>query len=491
MAYTGPTKLFINNEWVDSVSGKSFETINPANKQVIASVAEGDKADVDKAVKAARVAFQSWRQSNPTERARLLHKLADLIIEDADEFARVEALDNGKSIGIARAVDVNLVATTLRYYAGWADKNVGETIPVDGDFMSMTLHEPVGVCGQIIPWNFPLLMWAWKVGPALACGNCIVMKPAEQTPLTCLMATQKCLEAGFPPGVVNVVPGYGPTAGAAISSHPDIDKVAFTGSTEVGRLIMKAAADSNLKGVTLELGGKSPLVVFDDADVDLAVQVAHMGLFFNHGQCCCASSRLFVQEGIYEKFVEKAVAAAKATKVGDPMNPETFQGPQVDEEQYNKILQYIKAGVDQGAKLETGGKAFGKEGYFIEPTVFSCVTDNMKIAQEEIFGPVMSVIKFSTMEEAIKRSNDTSYGLAAGVVTNDLNRSLTFARNVRAGTVWVNCYNAFNMNVPFGGYKESGLGRELGSYGIRQYSEVKSVTIALKKHTANIQKEAD
>jgi aldehyde dehydrogenase (NAD+) len=355
----------------------------------------------------------------------------------------------------------------------------------------MTILEPIGVCGQIIPWNFPLLMWAWKIAPAIAAGNCVVIKPAEQTPLTALICGELCVKAGFPPGVINILPGYGPTAGAAISSHPDIDKVAFTGSTDIGRIVMKAAADSNLKGVTLELGGKSPLVVFDDADLDQALAVAHFGLFFNQGQCCCASSRIYVQEGVYDQFVAKATEAAKKRVVGDPRAPTTDQGPQVDEEQFKKILDYIKSGKEQGAKLMCGGGAGPECGFFVQPTIFADVQDDMKIAREEIFGPVMSIIKFKTMEEVIKRANDTNYGLAAGVCSTSLNNALTFARNVRAGTVWINCWDAFSANVPFGGYKESGLGRELGEYGLRQYCEVKVINIALPIHRPNIQKEAD
>jgi aldehyde dehydrogenase (NAD+) len=388
----------------------------------------------------------------------------------------------------------------------------------------MTVLEPVGVVGQIIPWNFPLLMWAWKVAPALAAGNCIILKPAEQTPLSgtshffsfplsflqqqtifsnfffflpisfpplfyllALLAGELLLQAGLPAGVVNILPGFGPTAGGAITSHPDIDKVAFTGSTEVGRIILKAAADSNLKNVTLELGGKSPLVVFDDADLDQAVEISQVGLFLNQGQCCCASSRLYVQEGVYDEFVKRSTEKSKARKLGDPKDPATEQGPQVDDEQFNRILKYIDIGKQEGAKLQTGGNRWGDKGFFIEPTVFSDVSDEMTIAKEEIFGPVMSILKFKTMEEVIKRANATTYGLAAGVITKDLNKALTFAHNVRAGTVWVNCYDAFLVNAPFGGFKQSGIGRELGEYGIRQYSEIKTITIRQPKHLHDIE----
>jgi aldehyde dehydrogenase (NAD+) len=485
--YKGPTKLLINNEWVDSVSGKTFHTINPATGDVIAHVAEADKADVDKAVKAARKAFQTWRNVNPAERCRLLFRLADLFDQHKDELAKMEALDNGKPFAVARAADIPLCVECLRYYAGWADKIQGKTIPVNGDVFCYTVHEPVGVVGQIIPWNFPLLMWVWKVAPAIACGNTIVLKPAEQTPLSALRAGELCVEAGFPPGVINILPGYGPTAGAAISHHPDIDKIAFTGSTEVGRLILQASGNSNLKNVTLELGGKSPLIVFDDADIDMAVDIAHFGLFFNQGQCCCASSRLYVHEKIYDEFVKASVAKAQKRIVGDPFDAKTEQGPQVDKEQHEKILGYIKSGQEEGAKLLCGGSSVGDKGFFIQPTVFADVGEHMKIAQEEIFGPVMSIIKFHDMADVIRRANKTTYGLAAGVITKNINTALTFAHNVRAGTVWVNTYDSFHAAAPFGGYKQSGIGRELGEYGLRQYTEVKTVTIALPRHIHDIE----
>jgi len=486
LPYKGPTQLLINNEWVDSVSGKKFPTIDPTTEEPICLVSEGDKADVDKAVFAARKAFQTWRNVDASQRCRLLGKLADLIEKNRDELEELESLDNGKPTNHSK-IDLHLVIECIRYYAGWADKIQGHTIPVDGDYFVYTLHEPIGVVGQIIPWNFPLLMMAWKIGPALACGNCIVLKPAEQTPLSALRLGQLCVEAGFPAGVINIVPGYGPTAGAAISEHPEIDKVAFTGSTEVGRLIMAAAAKSNLKNVTLELGGKSPLVVFDDADIDEAVEIAHFGLFFNHGQCCCAGSRVYVHESIYDKFVEKSAEKASKRSVGNPRDPNTQQGPQVDQEQFNKILNYIDLGQKQGAKLMCGGKRSGDKGYFIQPTVFADVKDDMAIAKEEIFGPVMSIIKFKSMDEIIKRANATDYGLAAGVLTRDLQKALTFAHNVRAGTVWVNCYNVFSATAPFGGFKQSGVGRELGEYGLRQYCEIKTVTMKLPKHKFDIE----
>src|ERR1700683_1092368 len=390
------TKLLINNRWVNSESGKTFPTINPATGQEIAQVAEADAADVERAVRSARAAFDGgpWRKMSAAERGRMLNRLADLIEQHADELALLESLDNGKPYQVARAADLPLTIACYRYYAGWADKVQGKTIPIAGDYFCYTRHEPVGVVGQIIPWNFPLLMQAWKLGPALATGNTVVLKVAEQTPLSALRVGELIVEAGFPEGVVNILPGYGPTAGAAISRHMDVDKVAFTGSTEVGKLIMKAAAETNLKRVTLELGGKSPNIVFADADMDEAIEGSHFALFFNQGQCCCAGSRLFVEDKCYDEFVEKSVARAKRRTAGDPFDPGTDQGPQVDQSQFDKVMGYIESGRSEGAKLVCGGDRVGDRGYFIQPTVFADVKDNMKIAKEEIFGPVMSVIPF-------------------------------------------------------------------------------------------------
>jgi aldehyde dehydrogenase (NAD+) len=477
----GQTKLLINNRWVNSRSGKTFPTINPSTGEEICQVAEADAADVDEAVKAARHAFEKgpWRKMSAAERGKLIYRLADLMEKHADELARLEALDNGKPYSVAKAADLGLSIASYRYYAGWADKVQGRTIPVAGNYFSYTRLEPVGVVGQIIPWNFPILMQSWKLAPALATGNTIVMKPAEQTPLTALRIGELVLEAGFPEGVVNILPGYGPTAGAAIASHMDIDKVAFTGSTEVGKIVMQAAASSNLKRVSLELGGKSPNVVFADADMDEAVEGCHFALFFNMGQCCCAGSRLFVEEKCYDEFVEKSVARAKRRKVGDPFDPDTEQGPQVDVGQFEKIMGYIETGKKEGASLLAGGKRHGSKGYFIEPTVFTDVKDDMTIAQEEIFGPVMSIIKFKSLDEVIDRSNRTAYGLAAAVWTKDIGKAYAIANNVRAGTVWVNCYDVFDPGAPWGGFKQSGIGREMGEYGLQQYSEVKCVTVKL------------
>jgi aldehyde dehydrogenase (NAD+) len=380
---------------------------------------------------------------------------------------------------VAAAADLPLTIACYRYYAGWADKIQGRTIPISGDYFCYTRLEPVGVVGQIIPWNFPLLMQAWKLAPALATGNTVVMKPAEQTPLTALRVGELIVEAGFPPGVVNLLPGYGPTAGAAIARHMDVDKVAFTGSTEVGHLILEASAKSNLKRVTLELGGKSPNIVFADADMDQAIEGAHFALFFNQGQCCCAGSRLFVEEKAYDEFVERSAARARRRTVGDPFDPATEQGPQVDRDQYDKVMRYIESGKKEGARLACGGGSVGDRGYFIQPTVFADVKDDMTIAREEIFGPVMSIIKFRDIEDVVARANRTEYGLAAAVWTRDIGKAMAIANNVRAGTVWVNCYDVFDAGAPFGGFKQSGMGRELGEYGLQQYTEVKTVTMKL------------
>src|SRR6266851_3429255 len=427
------TKLLINGKWVDAASGKTFPTINPSTGEVIAQVAEADAADVDKAVAAARAAFEkgAWRKMSASARGVLMNKLADLIEKHAEELAELESLDNGKPYQVALTADL------------------------------------------------PLTMQAWKLAPALAAGCTSVLKPAEQTPLTALRVGELMLEAGFPDGVVNMLPGYGPTAGAAISRHMDVDKVAFTGSTEVGHLIMRAAADSNLKRVTLELGGKSPNIVFADADMDKAIEGAHFALFFNQGQCCCAGSRLYVEEKAYDEFVDKSVARAKKRTVGNPFDKNTEQGPQVDQDQFNKVMGYIDTGKKEKAKLVAGGNRVGDKGYFIEPTVFADVQDNMKIAQEEIFGPVMSILRFKDIGEVVERANKSLYGLAAAVWTKDITKAHAIADGVRAGTVWVNCYDVFDAAAPFGGYKQSGIGRELGEYGLANYTEVKTVTVKL------------
>lgn len=475
------TKLLINNQWMEAASGKTFPTINPSTGDVICQVAEADQRDVDRAVTAARLAFERgpWRRMSASERGRMLLKLADLIERNAEELARLESLDNGKPYKVALTADLPLTVACYRYYAGWADKIQGKTIPISGDYFCYTRPEPVGVVGQIIPWNFPLLMQAWKLAPALACGNTVVLKPAEQTPLTALRVGELIVEAGFPEGVVNILPGYGPTAGQAIARHMDVDKVAFTGSTEVGHLIMEAAAQTNLKRVTLELGGKSPNIVFADADMNQAVEGSHFALFFNQGQCCCAGSRLFVEEKAYDEFVERSVERASKRTVGDPFDAKTEQGPQVDEAQFDKVMSYIDSGKREGAKLMCGGERVGERGYFVRPTVFADVKDDMKIAQEEIFGPVMSIIRFRDIDEVVERANKTMYGLAAAVWTRDIGKAHAVANGVRAGTVWVNCYDVFDAGAPFGGFKQSGMGRELGEYGLQQYTEIKTVTVKL------------
>ncbi len=474
-------KLFINGKWVNSVSGKTFETLNPATGEPICKVAEGDKADVDLAVKAARKAFEEgpWPKMNASERGLLLHRLADLVEKHKEELAALESLDNGKPYRDAMAADLPLTIKCYRYYAGWADKIHGKTIPVEGPYFCYTRHEPTGVVGQIIPWNFPLLMQAWKWGPALATGCTVVLKPAEQTPLTALRVAELAQEAGIPDGVLNVVPGFGPTAGAALSGHMDVDKIAFTGEHTTGQIIMTAAAQSNLKRVSLELGGKSPNVVFADADLDAAVEGAYFGLFFNQGQCCCAGSRLFVEDKVHDQFVEKVLKKAKSQKVGDPFDPGTTQGPQVSQEQCERIMGYIAAGKKEGAKLLIGGNRVGDKGYFIEPTVFTDVNDQMKIAREEIFGPVMNILRFKDVDEVVKRGNQTFYGLAAAVWTRDISKAHRLANSLRAGTVWINCYDVFDAAAPFGGFKMSGIGRELGEYALEMYTEVKTVYVNL------------
>jgi aldehyde dehydrogenase (NAD+) len=474
--------MFIAGKWVNSVSGKSFPTLNPATGDAICRVAEGDKADIDLAVKAARKAFDSgpWSKMNASDRGRLIHKLADLIEKNAESLAALETLDNGKPYKDALAADLPLTVKCLRYYAGWCDKIHGKTIPIDGPYFCYTRHEPVGVVGQIIPWNFPLLMLAWKWGPALATGCTVVLKPAEQTPLTALRVAALAQEAGFPDGVINVVPGYGPTAGAALTAHKDVDKVAFTGEYTTGQIIMEAAAKSNLKRVTLELGGKSPNVVFADADLDAAVAGSFFGLFFNQGQCCCAGSRLFVEEKVHDQFVDKMVQRVKAYKVGDPFDPATDQGPQVSQEQCDRVMHYIEAGQKEGAKMLAGGKRVGKQGYFVEPTLFDNVTDDMKIATDEIFGPVMNILSFKDFDEVVHRGNQTFYGLAAAIWTRDIKKAHRLAASIRAGTVWINCYDVFDAAAPFGGYKMSGIGRELGEYALQNYTEVKTVTVSMQ-----------
>lgn len=475
------TNLFINGHFVPSVSGKTFQTIDPRNEEVIADIAEGDKEDVDLAVKAAREAFDNgpWPRLPGSARRRILLKFADLINENEEEIATLDTIDAGKVYRTCKMGEIPAAAELIRYFAGAADKIHGETLKMSKELHAYTLYEPIGVVGHIIPWNFPTQMFVAKVGPALAAGCTMVVKPAEQTPLSALYYAHLAKLAGVPDGVLNVVTGYGHTAGAAISSHMDVDSVSFTGSTDVGRLVMQAAATSNLKSVSLELGGKSPIIVFDDVDIDKASDLALLGTVYNKGEICVAGSRVFVQEGIYDKFVAKLVTKAKAWVVGDPFDPKTQQGPQVSKKQYERILWFIEQGKMEGATLLTGGKPCNKKGYYIEPTIFTDVADDMTIAKEEIFGPVMSVMKFKSVEEVIKRANGTKYGLAAGIMTNDLNIANTVSRSVKAGMVWINCYFAFDADMPYGGYKMSGFGRDMGLESLHKYLQVKSVATPL------------
>ncbi|MCP5004184.1 MAG: aldehyde dehydrogenase family protein [Planctomycetes bacterium] len=473
-------KLLIDGKWVDSVSGKMFRTINPATEDEITTVAEGDKEDIDLAVTAARKALEKgpWRKIDARDRGLILLKIMELVEKNRDELAWLDTLDNGKPLSETKNVDLPLVIDCLLYYAGWADKIHGETIPVRGEFFNYTIREPVGVVGQIIPWNFPLLMAVWKIAPAIACGNTIVLKPAEQTPLSALKLGEICQEAGLPDGVLNIVPGYGPTAGAALASHMDVDKVAFTGEHTTGRLVMKAAA-GNLKQVSLELGGKSPNIVFADSDLESAVNGAMRGIFFNQGEVCCAGSRLFLEDKIHDEFLEKLTERAESLRVGDPEDPDTQMGAQVSREQFDKILCYIDKGKKEGAKVVTGGGRFGNRGYFVKPTIFDEVDNTMQIAKEEIFGPVVSAITFEDIDEMVKQANASPYGLAAAVWTRDISKAHKLARELKAGTIWTNTYNMFDAASPFGGYKQSGFGRELGMHSLEFYTQVKSVWINL------------
>jgi acyl-CoA reductase-like NAD-dependent aldehyde dehydrogenase len=474
------TQLLIGGEWCDG--GDRFVDINPATEEPIAEIEEACAAEVDQAVRSARQAFENpkWRDMDPHRRARLLWRLADLVEENAEFIAETETMDNGKPGFESAKVDVPFVISNFRYYAGWADKLGGQTIPVSGPFLNYTLREPLGVVGAIIPWNFPLNIASWKVAPALACGNAIILKPAEETPLTALLLGELALEAGFPPGILNVIPGRGHVTGQALVEHPDVDKISFTGSTETGRKVMETAAVT-LKKLTLELGGKSPNVVFEDADLGAAVRGAATGIFYGKGEVCAAGSRLLVQESIHDEFVEQLAARADKTTVGDPTDAGTRLGALVSREQHQRVLGYIEAGVADGARLRAGGKAAQVDGrgFFVEATVFDQVTSDMRIAREEIFGPVLATMSFTDVDDAIRLANETEYGLASGVWTRDIGVAHRFARGVRAGTVWINTYNRYDPASPFGGYKHSGFGRDLGEHALHEWTQTKSVWVTL------------
>ncbi|MFS0781058.1 aldehyde dehydrogenase family protein [Bacillus sp. 1P06AnD] len=476
----GTKKLYINGEFVESKSQKTFSTPNPATGETLADVYEAEAADIDAAVKAARTAFDKgyWSKMSASQRSRLMYKLADLMEEHKEELAQLETLDNGKPISETSNADVPLAIEHMRYYAGWSTKIVGQTIPVSGKFFNYTRHEAVGVVGQIIPWNFPLLMAMWKLGAALATGCTVVLKPAEQTPLSALYLAELIDKAGFPPGVVNIVPGMGETAGQALVDHPQVDKIAFTGSTEVGKSIMVNAAKT-LKRITLELGGKSPNIILDDADLSKAIPGALNGVMFNQGQVCCAGSRVFIKKKMYDNVVADMVSRAKSIKQGAGLDPSTQMGPLVSSTQQKRVMNYIESGVNEGAEVLVGGTVPREDGYFVSPTIFSAVKDEMTIAKEEIFGPVIAAMPFDDLDDLIDRANATEYGLAAGLWTENLSKAHYVASKLRAGTVWVNCYNAFDAASPFGGFKQSGLGREMGSYALNNYTEVKSVWIGM------------
>jgi aldehyde dehydrogenase (NAD+) len=479
---TTPQQLLINNEWRPASAGKTMEVVNPATEEVIAEVPSGDAADVDAAVRAARAALDGpWSRLSARERGRLVARLAARLMERADEIARLETLHNGKPISESRNIEIPAAAECFEYYAGWSDKVMGETIPVKGNHLTYTLREPVGVVAAIVPWNFPLLLAAWKVAPALACGNTVILKPASQTPLTALALGEAAMEAGLPPGVLNVLTGPGAVMGQALVEHPGIDKIAFTGDTTTGKAIMRGAADT-LKKITLELGGKSPNIVLADADIDAALRGAAIGIFYGKGEVCAAGSRLLVDRAIKDEFVGKLAARAAKMTPGDPLDPKTRFGAVSSRKQMETVLRYIASGRQEGATLVAGGTradiGTGK-GFFVQPTVFADVTPDMTIAREEIFGPVLAAIEFADLDEAIHRANDTQYGLAAGVWTRDIKKAHYVARKLQAGTVWINTYNVYDTAAPFGGYKQSGFGREMSAHALEHYTQVKSVWVDL------------
>jgi aldehyde dehydrogenase (NAD+) len=469
--------LLIDGTRRPAVSGQYFETINPATERKLAQVAEAGPADIDAAVASARAAFEGvWSQMRAAERGNLLLRLAELIRRDQDELIELESLDSGKPVSAIRRQDLPAVLDTLTYYAGWADKINGQVIPARPDALTYTVREPLGVVGAIIPWNFPLMIGMWKLAPALACGCTVVLKPAELTPLTALKIGELALAAGFPPGVLNVVPGFGKSAGAALVDHPDVDKITFTGSPTVGREILRGAA-GNLKRVTLELGGKSANIIFPDADVETAVKAAASGIFFNTGQVCSAGARILVHEDIYDEVVDRLVARAKSIRIGDPLETSTAMGPLVSETQLNRVMGYIDIGKTEGAKIATGGQRMDTAGFYLQPTVFADVEHDMRISQEEIFGPVAAVIRFKDEQDAIRLANGTRYSLAAGVWSADIGRAHRFTARLKAGTVWVNTYGPTDVRLPWGGARDSGFGREHGDAAIENFTEPKAVWI--------------
>ena len=480
-----PGKLFINGHEEDAQSGKTIDVMNPATGELLTAVPDGDAPDVDRAVAAARRSFEkkSWRGMDPSRKEKILWDLSEILLKNKEELSVLESMENGKTVREAGNADVNPAIDAFRYYAGWVRKIYGETIPVDGPFLNYTVREPVGVVGAVVPWNYPLQLAVWKVAPALACGCSVVLKPSEMTPLTALKLAEYCMQAGVPEGVVNVVTGYGHSAGEALGRHMDVDKISFTGSIRTARALLKASAESNLKRLSLELGGKSPNIIFPDCDFEAALKAAFWGIFANKGEICSAASRLLLHADIHDKFLDELVSRAKRLKVGDPLDKGTLMGSQISATQLNRILSYIESGKQEGAKLLCGGErdtdGAKAKGFFVKPTIFSEVKPQMKIAQEEIFGPVLAALRFRDAEEAVEIANGTIYGLVSAVWTHDIQRAHRVASEIKAGVVWINTYNGFDTAAPFGGYKQSGYGRDLGAHALEQYTSVKSVWVAL------------